>query len=383
MYCNFRRLYFANFFLFISIYMLFPVLPLAMANQLDITITEAGYIFISMIAGRIVAGPFVNYLIDAFKRKYLCITALITVLVATIVYQVIDNKEEAFFLSFIQGVAFGVISSSLITISIDITPSEYRNKANIILGWSTRLGMFLGISIGSFFYLNTNLTYTVYGALFCGVIAILYLFLVNIPFRAPIGSGLLSLDRFLLPRGWVLIINMIMVAFVPGLLVPLIHFKAESLLMINGWKIPYFFVVILGFATSILFKRFINKSNGKVAILSGLTLLVLSVSFFILFNSILGLAISGVLLGISLGLITPLFLMMFVELSSHCERASANSTNLLSWGIGLAIGLCVSCYLKDNYSSLIVYQTAMFFASFALLYFVIFTYPYYLKKKVR
>lgn len=380
---QFRRICLANFFLFISVYLLFPVLPVAMANQLDVTIAEAGYLFVFMITGRIMAGLFVNYLVDAFKRKYLCITSLTIMLIATAVYWAIDTKTEALLVAFIQGVSFGVISASLITVSIDITPSEYRNKANVILGWTTRLAMLIGIGTGSFLFQNTGFLNIIYASLLCGSIAIISLFLLKIPFRAPIGSALISFDRFLLPRGWVLSVNMIMISFIPGIFIPLIHYKIESSLIVNGWVVPYFVLAIIGFMVTWYFKKYIKKSNEKITMMIGMTLLLLSVSLFMIFDVKAGVILSGVLLGISLGLITPLFLMMFIELSNHCERASANTTNLLSWGTGLATGLFVSCYLTDNYSSLLAYQTALFLASLALIYFIIFTYPYYLKKKVR
>ena len=44
---------------------------------------------------------------------------------------------------------------------------------------------------------------------------------VYVAFRAPIGVSLCNMDRFLLPRAWVPAINMQLIAFVPGALLPL------------------------------------------------------------------------------------------------------------------------------------------------------------------
>ena len=46
---------------------------------------------------------------------------------------------------------------------------------------------------------------------------------VYVAFRAPIGLRLCSLDRFLLPRAWVPALNMLLIAFVPGVLLPLLY----------------------------------------------------------------------------------------------------------------------------------------------------------------
>lgn len=58
---------------------------------------------------------------------------------------------------------------------------------------------------------------------------------VYVPFRAPIVTRLYSFDRFLLLRGWVPAINMILITFVPGLLIPLVHrFLNDSVLGSSG-----------------------------------------------------------------------------------------------------------------------------------------------------
>lgn len=44
---------------------------------------------------------------------------------------------------------------------------------------------------------------------------------------------------------------------------------------------------------------------------------------------------AAVLMGLGLGLVTPEFLMMFVKLSQHCQRGTANTTHLLAWELGV------------------------------------------------
>lgn len=52
----------------------------------------------------------------------------------------------------------------------------------------------------------------------------------------------------------------------------------------------------------------------------------------------------AVLLGIGMGLVTPEFLLMFVKLSQHCQRGTANTMHLLSWETGISIGIAIACY---------------------------------------
>ncbi|MDL2303796.1 MFS transporter [Bacteroides sp. OttesenSCG-928-D19] len=379
----FKRISAANFLLFVSVFMLYPVLPAAITDRLDLTLTEVGYIFIFILIGRIFSGPFINYLIDSFRRRSLCITAFILVTIITAAYYAVGNLAEVYILSFAQGVAFGIASSSLITMVIDVTLSENRSHANVVFGWLTRIGMTIGVALGSILYLNCNFYITLLVSVAIGLLGVFSLFCVHIPFRAPIGCKLLSLDRFLLPRSWVLIINLVMIALVPGLLMPLIHFEITSLFILNSWIIPYYAVVPIGFIITFFLVKVFDKSKERVQLLTGLTLLACAISVFMLSHDVVSQLFSALLLGASLTMVTPRFLLMFIDLSRHCERASANTTNLLSWGVGLSAGIALSCYLKDEYSSMTVYQTALFFAAASLIYFILFSYPYYLQKKVR
>ncbi len=45
---------------------------------------------------------------------------------------------------------------------------------------------------------------------------------VYVPFRAPIGMKVCSMDRFLLPRGLIPAFNLILIAFIPGLMLPVL-----------------------------------------------------------------------------------------------------------------------------------------------------------------
>lgn len=76
---------------------------------------------------------------------------------------------------------------------------------------------------------------------------------VYVPFRAPIVTRLYSFDRFLLLRGWVPAINMILITFVPGLLIPLVHrFLNDSVLGSSGIPIPFFVGTGIGYLASLI-----------------------------------------------------------------------------------------------------------------------------------
>lgn len=123
----------------------------------------------------------------------------------------------------------------------------------------------------------------------------------------------------------------------------------------------------------VLFKE---KTLRLVIIGIGLEMVAMS-----LLNTDLSIGISSVLLGLGLGLTMPEFLMIFVKLSHHCQRGTANTTHLLASEVGISLGIATACYMELDTDKML--HTGQMVASIALLFFVLVTYPYYIKKKVR
>ena len=61
---NFWRMCTANLLLFISVYMLFPLLPFVMGEQLGVSVGQAGSMFLVFAVAMFTVGPFHAYLVD-------------------------------------------------------------------------------------------------------------------------------------------------------------------------------------------------------------------------------------------------------------------------------------------------------------------------------
>lgn len=380
---NFRKICLGNLLMFISQYMLIPMLPVVMSEVLNLSIATTGAMFLVMVLGMILIGPFYSYLMDAYSRRTLCISAFTIVFISTIGYTFVIKPGELLMLCLVQGLAFGIANSSIITLGIDVNVSDNRSKGNIILGWFTRLGMILGVGLGSTVYLNFNFETLVTTSVVIGCAGLLFIILMRIPFRAPIGMPLCSLDRFFLPHTSIFALNMILIAFVPGVLLPLIHFKMRDTFLLDEWTVPYFAIAGVAFLLSMLLIKLFRKLHLFVQALIGMTTVLCAICSLILFDSITGQLISAILLGAGLSIITPVFLLFFINLSSHCQRSTANTTHLLSWKIGLALGLATSCYLTANESSGAAFRAALFASALAIVFFILVAHPYYQKKKIR
>ncbi len=313
---NFWRMCTANLLLFASVYMLFPLLPFVMRQQLGISIGQVGSMFLAFAAAMFVVGPFHAHLVDEYKRKHVLLYSLLVMLAATLGYAFVDSYAHLLLLAVVQGACFGLAATAGITVAIDITTSARRSAGNIVYAWAARLGMLVGVVLGVWLYKVYGFRTVIYLSVAAGLFSIFFASRVYVAFRAPIGVPWCNADRFLLSRAWLPAINMVLIAFVPGVLLPL---------MFVG---DYWSLLALGV----------------------------------------------------LAFVTVPFTRMFVKLSYHCQRGTANTTCHLSMETGILIGMAVACHLMDKAQ---IYHAGSVAALLSLFCFVLLAYPYYKKKRVR
>ncbi|MDR2858857.1 MAG: MFS transporter [Mediterranea sp.] len=384
---SFKRFCFSNYLMFLSWYMLLPVLPSVMIERLELYSFSGGIICLLLTGAMLVLGPFYNYWVDIYKRKYMYMLSLIVIISILFCYNIINNEAELWMLCLAQGMAFGVGTTGIFTLSIDLTVSTQRSAGNMIFSWLARLGMLSGIALGTVLYLQYNFETVILFAAIAEIISLFNILTTYVPFRAPIGVRICSFDRFLLLRGWLPMLNLIFVAVVPGLLIiPSVNDVEIYSFMTYEVMIPYFAVAGMFFLLSICFIRFAWKDKTEVyaQTLVGLMMLFTAMLLPLFFvSNVLVLFISFALLGSGLGFVTPKFLIMFAMLSKHCQRGTGNMTHLLGWEIGISLGIAISYYFVINSLSETIFLAGLMFSALALFLFMWGTYPYLKKKKVR
>ena len=368
---HFMRICLANLLLFISLYLLYPVLPVMMASRLGVPVSQTGVIFIFFTLAMFFIGPFHAYLVDVYKRKYICMLSFG------------QNATHLLMLCIVQGLSFGMAATAGITLAIDITNSTFRSSGNVVFSWAARLGMIIGAALGVYLFRTHGFETLLYVAVALGALGILFVSRVYVPFRAPIGMKVCSMDRFLLPRGLIPAFNLILIAFIPGLMLPVLT-GAPSDVAVGGETVPFFALVGCGFLLSVLIVKLFFRYDNKMWLQIVVGLVTVIGSMAMLFSPETSWnAPAAVLMGLGLGLVTPEFLMMFVKLSQHCQRGTANTTHLLAWELGVGLGIASACHLHLTANEQAVYRVGLLSAIVSLAFFVLLTYPYFKRKKVR
>lgn len=124
---NFWRMCTANLLLFISVYMLFPLLPFVMGEQLGVSVGQAGSMFLVFAVAMFAVGPFHAYLVDEYKRKHVLLYSALIMLAAVLGYAFVDGYTKFLLLAAVQGACFGLATTAGITVAIDITTSARRS----------------------------------------------------------------------------------------------------------------------------------------------------------------------------------------------------------------------------------------------------------------
>ena len=328
----------ANLLLSASVTLLIPTFPQWMLYVDGLSADETGLAMGAFALGLFLLGGLCSFLVQHYRRNMVCIWAIVC-LAATIIVPVYLHAVPFWVVAIIrivQGAAFGlasqVFSSTLI---IDTCESFQRTEANHSATWFGRFALSIGPMVGLLLYPLSDYHVVALASVGCLAASAVLILLVRFPFRVPDDQlRVWSLDRFFLIRGWPLFINLLLITVAVGMLLSLpldAHFYA---------------LLMVGFLLALLAQRFVFRdAELKSEVVSGL-LLILAAQFIML--RLPQSPLLSPLLGLGLGIVGARFLLFFIKLSRHCQRGTAQSTFLLAWESGLAVGVGAGYVLFDG-----------------------------------
>lgn len=345
---EFWLLAFSELLLSMSVCMLLPTLPRWLAEEQNLSGFETGLVMGVFGLGLFVLGGFVSYLVQRFRRNLVCVHAMAFMAALLLVLYYLDTQHYQFadfslllLLRFIMGAVFGLSQMVLCsTLIIDTCESFQRTEANYASAWFGRFALSLGPVAGLLL-----LRFFDYGTVFlaaaaCAVVSMVLVLLMKFPFRTPDDDvTVVSLDRFFLPHGFPLMLNLWLITLAFGLVLSL------------TLSLEFYAMIFAGFIGAILCWRFMFRdAEIKSEVVSGLILFGAALLLIITRNSlpIVGYA-APAFIGLGMGLIGSRFLLFFIKLSRHCQRGTSQSTFILGWESGIAIGLGLGfCFFNKH-----------------------------------
>ena len=370
----------ANLLLTMAVYVLIPVMPKWLLQTENLTIQETGMIMGAFGVGIFLFGYLTSWLVQRFRRNIACIWAILLMAAMLGWLYYLDLQKSQFFdfpILLVQrlalGAAFGVaqmiLSSTLI---IDTCESFQRTEANHSASWFSRFALSLGPLTGIIVDRLSGFSTVLLVAIGCSLVAIIFIMLVHFPFRTPEENvRVMSLDRFFLPQGWPLIINLMVVTFVVGLLLSMTTSEL------------FYVMVMVGFFAALLAQRFMfRNADLESEVITGLVLTGVALLMMLTRQQTIVSFAAPMFIGFGLGIIGSRFLLYFIKLSRHCQRGTAQSTFFLSWESGLALGIGLGYGLLEQQSGPVL-QVALVTTAAVLLFYHFFTHGWYITHKNR
>ena len=352
---NYCKVMAANFTLFFAFYVLTPLLPLYLSEHFGATKDVIGLVLSGYTITALLVRPFSGYVVDSFPRK----TVLMLSFGVFAIFFAGDLAASTLLLFTIvrtlHGGPFGALTVANSTVAIDVLPSSRRTEGIGYYGLSNNLAMAIAPTIGIFIYQLTNsFEFLFWLALIVATTGWLIDSTVKLKPRdsspASISSpSRLSLDRFFLTRGWLLGLNMVAFGFSFGVLSNYLAIYGKEVMGITGGTGTYFMLCSVGLILSRLQgSRALrdgrvthNAATGMVISLVGYTIFIFMPTLFASNHTaiMIGYYGSALLIGLGNGHMWPAFQNMTINVATNKQRGTANSTILISWDIGMGLGI--------------------------------------------
>ena len=347
----------ANFTLFFAFYILTPLLPLYLSEHFGATKDVIGLVLSGYTITALLVRPFSGFMVDSFPRKLVLMVSFGAFAIFFAGYLAASTLLLFTIVRTLHGGPFGAVTTANATVAIDVLPSSRRTEGIGYYGLSNNLAMATAPTIGIWLYQLTNsFDFLFWLALIVACAGWIIDSTVKLKPKtaaAPgsAGPSRLSLDRFFLTRGWLLGVNMIAFGFSFGVLSNYLAIYGKEVMGITGGTGTYFMLCSVGLILSRLQggkalragRVTHNAAEGMVISLIGYTLFILMPTLFAgnhiaIMTGYYG---SALLIGLGNGHMWPAFQNMTINVARNNQRGTANSTILISWDIGMGLGILI------------------------------------------
>ena len=360
---NYCKVMTANFSLFFAFYVLTPLLPLYLSEHFGATKDVIGLVLSGYTITALLFRPFSGYFVDSFPRKTVLMISFAAFSIFFAGYLAASTLLLFTIVRTLHGGPFGALTVSNATVAIDVLPSSRRTEGIGYYGMSNNLAMAIAPTIGIFVYRWTHSFELLFWiALIVACLGWLTDATVHMPAKEiQRNKSKLSLDRFFLVRGWLLGVNMVAFGFCFGVLSNYLAIYGKEQLGITGGTGTFFMLCSIGLILSRLQggkalregRLTFNAGSGMIISLVGYTIFILLPTLADVFHQTSSLFLHvgyygcAILLGLGNGHMWPAFQNMTICVAPNNQRGTANSTILISWDLGMGLGILVGGVIAE------------------------------------
>ena len=369
---NYCKVMTGNFMLFFAFYVLTPLLPLYLSEHFGATKDMIGLVLSGYTVTALIFRPFSGFMVDSFPRKTVLMFCYGAFAIFFAGYLAAGTLLMFTILRTLHGGPFGALTVANSTVAIDVLPSSRRTEGIGFYGLSNNLSMAIAPSIGIWLYQATHS----FELLFWVALVVAFVgWAVDSTVTTKKNEvcskennktsmfDSLSWDRFFLLRAWLIGLNMIAFGFCFGVLSNYLAIYGKETLGITSGTGTYFMLCSIGLMLSRIQGRKAlsrgllthNAGSGMLISLVGYTIFILMPTlarFCPLFDHpvtiLSGYYGSAILIGLGNGHMWPAFQNMTICVGTNRQRGTANSTILVSWDVGMGMGVLLGGVISEH-----------------------------------
>ena len=382
---NYCKVMAANFSLFFAFYVLTPLLPLYLSEHFGATKDVIGMVLSGYTITALLVRPFSGYVVDTFPRKKVLLICFTAFAIFFAGYLAASTLLLFLIVRTLHGGPFGALTVANSTVAIDVLPSSRRTEGIGYYGLSNNLAMAIAPTIGIFVYQwsgSFELLFWIALAVAVGGLMVDSTVKVK-PQTSHLKPQTLSWDRFFLLRGWLLGVNMVAFGFSFGVLSNYLAIYGKEVMGITGGTGTYFMLCSVGLILSrIQGGKALRKGRLTHNAGSGMVISLIGYTLFILVPNMVGYYASALLIGLGNGHMWPAFQNMTINVASNNQRGTANSTILISWDIGMGLGILLGGVIAEMISYGAAFWTVVLINGSGVALFFLATKQFFLKRNL-
>ena len=402
---NYCKVMAANFALFFAFYILTPLLPLYLSEHFGATKDVIGLVLSGYTMTALLFRPFSGFFVDSFPRKTVLMVCFAAFSMFFAGYLAASSLLLFTIVRTVHGGPFGALTVANSTVAIDVLPSSRRTEGIGYYGLSNNLAMAIAPTIGIFLYRWTESFELLFWiALLVACMGWMTDAAVDVPMKEiQRNKSKLSMDRFFLLRGWLLGLNMVAFGFCFGVLSNYLAIYGKEQLGITSGTGTFFMLCSLGLILSRLQggkalrkgRLTYNAGSGMVISLIGYTIFILlptlgnslfsdhgqGVALQSLFTFI-GYYGCAILIGLGNGHMWPAFQNMTICVAHNNQRGTANSTILISWDIGMGVGILLGGIVAEHAGYAAAFWTVAMVNALGVALFFLATKAFFLRRNL-
>lgn len=383
---NYLRTWMANFMIFFSFMLLTPLMPSYLsevfgADKQTIGIVLSGYTLTALMI-RSLSG----FLVDSFPRRIVLMTSYFLFALCFAGYLVAGSLLLFAIVRTLHGAPFGATTVANSTVAIDVLPSSRRAEGIGYYGLSNNIATAISPTVALLLFdrfQNYDMLFWV--ALLTALLGLWSTSQVKTRERdIQRDRRPLSLDRFVLVKGWREGIAMICYAFSYGVLATYIAIYGKEELGITGGTGLFFMLLAIGLILSRLVgSRTLRQGKVTQNATVGTAISLFGYLLFAAVHNSWGYYGAALIIGLGNGHMFPAFQTMFINLAENSQRGTANSTLLVSWDIGIGLGTLIGGIVAEHVGYSAAFWTAWGVNVAGVAIYNLFVRRHFLKNKLR